>query len=224
MAITPADIESLTFTQVKHGYNPQEVDQALEDIVQAVHQMLEKIADLKSRLTEADAALEEAHAQVNDLQQQLENAPEPKADQDSEAVLATERQISQALIAAQQSAEQTIEDAKAKAGEIRSEADQKAREVIRQAIDEKQIELDEIDRLKSSLEKFKKEYKALLQGFLDDADKKINKVSYEPAPEPKKKKASHAKSEAPAQEADSDATIYAPPIAGMGDFDIDDLD
>ena len=38
---------------------------------------------------------------------------------------------------------------------IRNEADAKAREVIRQALTEKQAELEEIDRLKASREEFK---------------------------------------------------------------------
>ena len=46
----------------------------------------------------------------------------------------------------------------------------KAREVIRQALAEKQTELDEIDRLKQSREDFRAEYRKLLQHFLDDAD------------------------------------------------------
>ena len=51
-----------------------------------------------------------------------------------------------------------------------AQADQKAREVIRQALAEKQTELDEIDRLKQSREDFRAEYRKLLQHFLDDAD------------------------------------------------------
>ena len=53
---------------------------------------------------------------------------------------------------------------------IRNEADAKAREVIRQALAEKQNELDEIDRLKASREEFRGEYKKLLQHFMDDAE------------------------------------------------------
>lgn len=223
MAITPADIELLTFTQVKHGYNPQEVDQALEDIVQAVHQMLEKIADLKSRLTESDSALEEARSQVGELESQLAEAPREEPKKDSDAVLATERQISQALIAAQQTAERIVDEAKEKAGEIRSDADQKAREVIRQAIDEKQIELDEIDRLKTSLDNFKKQYKQMLQEFMDEAGKKMDRVNFEQAPAAKEV-SSHAESASDASGADADATILATPVSGMSDFEMDDLD
>ena len=78
--------------------------------------------------------------------------------------------LSQVLIVAQQSADKLVEDARANAESIRNDADQKAREVIRQALAEKQNELDEIDRLKASREEFRTEYKKLLQHFMDDAE------------------------------------------------------
>ena len=82
---------------------------------------------------------------------------------------AQERQISAALIAAQQTAETIVNDANENAERIRNEADAKAREVIRQALTEKQAELEEIDRLKASREEFKAEYLKLIQHFMDDA-------------------------------------------------------
>ena len=82
---------------------------------------------------------------------------------------AQERQISAALIAAQQTAEGIVNDANENADRIRNEADAKAREVIRQALTEKQAELEEIDRLKASREEFKAEYLKLIQHFMDDA-------------------------------------------------------
>ena len=83
---------------------------------------------------------------------------------------ASERQISQVLIVAQQSADKIVADARQSADDIRNEADQKAREVIRQALAEKQTELDEIERLKDSQDSFREAYKKMLQHFMDDAD------------------------------------------------------
>ena len=62
-----------------------------------------------------------------------------------------------------------VNDANENADRIRNEADAKAREVIRQALTEKQAELEEIDRLKASREEFKAEYLKLIQHFMDDA-------------------------------------------------------
>lgn len=63
-----------------------------------------------------------------------------------------------------------VADARDSADKIKNDADQKAREVIRQALAEKQNELDEIDRLKASREDFRTQYKQLLQHFMDDAE------------------------------------------------------
>lgn len=177
MAITPADIEQQTFSPSKHGYDPEEVDAFLEQISSEVDAMLQKIADLKGRLNTAEQQLSASQAQVASLEEQLNAAPErmevttvapTPAVQDDLA--ASESQISRVLIVAQQSADKLVADARDNAERIRNEADQKAREVIRQALAEKQNELDEIDRLKQSREDFRNEYKKLLQHFMDDAD------------------------------------------------------
>lgn len=178
MAITPQEIEQLTFSPSKNGYDTEEVDQFLDRLSEELDAMLQKIVDLKSRLNTAESSLAASQAQVVELQHQLENtnaaasnvAPAPQTTPVSDALAASESQISKVLIVAQQSADKLVSDARENAESIRNEADQKAREVIRQALAEKQQELDEIDRLKQSREEFRGEYKKLLQHFMDDAD------------------------------------------------------
>ena len=177
MAITPADIEQQTFSPSKHGYDTEEVDAFLEQISSEVDAMLQKIADLKGRLNNTEQQLAAANAQIASLEENagatqlaapapvVAPAPAPAVD-----LSVSERQISQVLIVAQQSADKLVAEARDNAERIRNEADQKAREVIRQALAEKQNELDEIDRLKQSRENFRGEYKKLLQHFMDDAE------------------------------------------------------
>lgn len=179
MAITPADIEQQTFSPSKHGYDTEEVDAFLEQISSEVDAMLQKIADLKGRLNNTEQQLAAANDQIASLEENAgatqlaapapvvapTPAPAPAVD-----LSVSERQISQVLIVAQQSADKLVAEARDNAERIRNEADQKAREVIRQALAEKQNELDEIDRLKQSREDFRGEYKKLLQHFMDDAE------------------------------------------------------
>lgn len=162
MAITPADIQAQTFSEAKRGYDPAEVDVFLEKISSEVDAMLNKIVDLKNRLTASEQQLAEAQAQL--AQAQAAPAPAPAPD-----YTASERQISAALIAAQQTSDAIVAEAQENAERIRNEADAKAREVIRQALAEKQSEIEEIDRLKASREDFKNEYLRLIQHFMDEA-------------------------------------------------------
>lgn len=230
MAITPADIEQMTFSQAKKhedGYNTEEVDAFLDQLASEVDAMLQKIADLKGRLNSSEQQLAAAQAQVAQLKEQSSAAPAP-APSPAQTVAdfsASERQISQVLIVAQQSADKLISDARTNAENIRNEADQKAREVIRQALAEKQNELDEIDRLKQSREDFRAEYKKLLQHFIDDADSvfpqqristpngsgRTTRVSSAPAPvqqpstpEPESEQVSYSPSAAPSDFSDLD--------------------
>ena len=209
MAITPADIEQLTFSAQKQGYNTDEVDAFLEQLTDEVDAMLSKIADLKGRLNTSEQQLAEAREQVAYLQN---NAPAAQ----SSSYSASERQISQALIVAQQSADRIVAEARDSADKIRNDADQKAREVIRQALAEKQAELDEIDRLKASREEFRAEYKALLQHFMDDADAAFPVQSFASA--------SPAPSYRTTPKVDADATVYAPAPVDSFAAGIDDLD
>ena len=174
MAITPADIEQKTFSEAKkHGYDTEEVDEFLDQLSAEVDAMLKKIKDLKDRLTASEQQVAASQAQIAQLKEQAAATPAPVVQAPApvqSSVSASESQISRVLIIAQQSADQLVEDARNNAENIRNEADRKAREVIRQALAEKQNELDEIDRLKQSREDFRSEYKKLLQHFMDDAD------------------------------------------------------
>ncbi|WP_302011738.1 DivIVA domain-containing protein [Collinsella tanakaei] len=166
MAITPADIQAQTFSEAKRGYDPAEVDVFLEKISSEVDAMLNKIVDLKNRLTASEQQLAEAQAQLAQAQAAPAPAPAPVHAPD---YTASERQISAALIAAQQTSDAIVAEAQENAERIRNEADAKAREVIRQALAEKQSEIEEIDRLKASREDFKNEYLKLIQHFMDEA-------------------------------------------------------
>ena len=116
MAITPADIEKKTFSTALRGYDLDEVDDFLDEMVVAVRELEEELARAKERVA------------------QLENDPEAMA-----AVSAAppppgpdESAVGRALITAQAAADKLLEDARGEAdkivGEARSEADNFAQE------------------------------------------------------------------------------------------------
>ncbi|AEB06890.1 DivIVA domain protein [Coriobacterium glomerans PW2] len=215
MAITPADIQAQTFPEAKRGYDPAAVDVFLEQLANEVDAMLSKIVDLKGRLTTTEQQLSEARSQVTQSSQSPVSVPVEQS--------ATERQISAALIAAQRSADMIVGEAQENAERIRAEADTKAREVIRQALTEKQNELEEIDRLKTSREEFRGEYIKLVQHFMDEAQNTF------PADlltvSPVGSGSSHV-SQMPAalESSTSAAPTAADPFAPLDNFGADDLD
>lgn len=225
MAITPAEIDNLCFSPSKKGYDTDEVDAFLERCSSEVDAMLQKIADLKGRLTASEQQLAAAQAQIAQLQsQQPAEAAAPVTA--PTGLTASESQISKVLIVAQQSADKIVGEARDNAEKIRNDADQKAREVIRQALAEKQSELDEMDRLKESREQFRDQYKALLQHFMDDADNAFSGQLSTSLPTGSAAAAQAAVSAPAAAPAfDADATQLAQPSQlPMSGVDVDDLD
>lgn len=225
MAITPAEIDNLCFSPSKKGYDTDEVDAFLERCSSEVDAMLQKIADLKGRLTASEQQLAAAQAQIAQLQsQQPAEAAAPVTA--PTGLTASETQISKVLIVAQQSADKIVSEARDNAEKIRNDADQKAREVIRQALAEKQSELDEMDRLKESREQFRDQYKALLQHFMDDADNAFSgqlSTSLPTGSAAAAQAAVSAPAAAPAFDADA-AQLAQPSQLPMSGVDVDDLD
>ena len=194
MPITPAEIQQKTFSEAKRrGYEPSEVDEFLEQISRDIDAMLRKIADLKNRLTAAEAKNGELQGEIEKVRAEADKAvadaraaapaaPAAPANNGKPNIYsATEEQLSAALIVAQQTADRIVAEAKANAERIRLDADNQARKVIRQALDEKQTELDEIERLKVSRENFRTEYLALIQKFSDAASANFPLITSAPS-------------------------------------------
>ena len=225
MPITPEEIQKQMFSEARRGYDPGEVDAFLERLATEVDAMLQKIYDLKNRLTSTAAQLADAQSQLasaSELAPVQQPAVVPAAQ--PAGISASERQISAALIAAQQTADAIVAEAQQNAEHICSEADAKAREVIRQALQEKQTELKEIDRLKASREDFKAEYLKLLQHFMDDAQN-----SFPPelmtSSTPVGSASSAAATPMPAVSApEPEPVAVADPFAPLDNFGVDDLD
>jgi len=116
MAITPADIEKKTFSTALRGYDLDEVDDFLDEMVVAVRELEEELARAKERVAQLENDPEAMAA--------LAAAPPPPGPDESA--------VGRALIAAQEAADKMLADARTEAdkivGDARSEADTFAQE------------------------------------------------------------------------------------------------
>ena len=128
MAITPADIEKKTFSTALRGYDLDEVDDFLDEMVVAVRELEAELVQAKERV----AQLEQDPDAVAALAA-VSAAPSTPAPDESA--------VGRALIAAQAAADRMLDDARSEAdkivGDARSEADTFARDR-----DQKKAEVD----------------------------------------------------------------------------------
>ncbi|HET7846897.1 MAG TPA: DivIVA domain-containing protein, partial [Acidimicrobiia bacterium] len=112
MPITPSDIEHKTFSTALRGYDLDEVDDFLDEIVVALR-------DLHGELTAA-------RAKIAELEQSKGSSPAPAAGGDEAAV-------GRVLILAQQAADKTVEEAKAEADQLLEQARAEAERTLSEA-------------------------------------------------------------------------------------------
>jgi cell division initiation protein len=112
MPITPSDIEHKTFSTALRGYDLDEVDDFLDEIVVALR-------DLHGELTAA-------RAKVAELEQNKGSGPAPAAGGDEAAV-------GRVLILAQQAADKTVEEARAEADQLLEQARAEAERTLSEA-------------------------------------------------------------------------------------------
>ena len=99
MNLTPIDVEQKAFTQALRGYQMDEVDDFLDEVV--------------GTLRNYEQRLREAHDKIKVLESESPLATTSRGD---------ESEISRAILTAQRSADRLLEEARTEAEEIRSEA------------------------------------------------------------------------------------------------------
>lgn len=193
MAITSADIQNVSFSIDRKGYDVDEVDVFLEHVADEVDALNQKITDLQNKLTEAaeaaaaapaapvvvdapvfeddeaaqaadPAIVAELKAQVADLEAKLEE----KAANDSA--------ISQALIVAQRSADEVLSNARTEASNIIKDADEEADRIIGKAEADRLRIAESIRALETDRSDIRAEYRDMLANFMADAQKKLAEI------------------------------------------------
>lgn len=147
MAVTIKMIQEKQFTIKARGYDTDEVDDLLEDIMDEMEAREREIKDLRARLAQANAAADRPAPQ-----------PAPQAvkdDSESARVL---------LANAQRVYDQTVADAQNRAAEILAKAQEDADTVAANVRKETQDLNDQLDTLRSAAA----DYRARFQRLVDD--------------------------------------------------------
>ena len=148
MAINIQMIEEKEFQTVARGYDPEEVDEFLDEIVDEMEAMLDEIDDLRAAQEDAEAAPPAAELPVP--------APAPRIEIQEES-------IRNMLLNAQRVSDDTIADAKKRAQEILLKANQQAEAIVSDARTEQQQLVEEMDTLRAAARDYRERFKRLIE-------------------------------------------------------------
>ena len=195
MAITAADIQNVSFSIDRKGYDVDEVDVFLERVADEIDAMNKEIAELRAAASAVVAAPAAAEPVV-----EPEVAPEPEPESEPIAVapagqpsvdvsalkarigqLETElaekkadgAAIAQALIVAQRAADDILAKARTDASNIIKDADDEADRIVGKAESDRQRTIEAIRQLEADRNDVRGEYRAMLANFVADAQKKL---------------------------------------------------
>ena len=147
MALTPMDIHNKEFTRSFRGYDEDEVDQFLDEIVEEFERLYKENIDLKDRLSM--------------LVDQINNYK------------TMENTLKETLVTAQKTADELTESAQKKSELIIKEAEGRAREIIDNA-HTKVLEIKkEFDEYRKQMQVFRSRFKYLLETQLEILQQEI---------------------------------------------------
>lgn len=164
MPITPNDIRRAEFAMAANGYEATEVDDFLDGVATEIDHMMKRLVELKMRCSQYEERAQAAANENAALKRKLKGYESSTLNGQL-----SETQLSEVFVIAKQTADTMIAEAETKAEGIVAEAEIKARDTIRQALTDKQKELDEINRLQQSRVKFCNDYQSLLRHYLEDS-------------------------------------------------------
>lgn len=147
MKLTPLDIHHKEFSHSLRGYNEEQVDRFLDEVADEFERLFKENIGLSEKLEAAQATVKEFESQRDT--------------------------INNTLLAAQRSADDMSAKARTEADAVVRDAEVKAKEIIHNALSKKQQVAGELVRIKQAEEKFRAEYRALLEQNL----RSVNEVS-----------------------------------------------
>ncbi|WP_336633087.1 MULTISPECIES: DivIVA domain-containing protein [unclassified Microbacterium] len=183
MALTPEDVVTKQFQHVrfKEGFDPDEVDDFLDEIVVEWRKTIAENEELKARVAElesgaaaapaAEAPVEEPVAEPEPeavVEEVVEEAPAPAAVAPAAAsagiIELAQRLHDEHVAEGQAQRDKLISDAEAKAASILADAEAKGRDEIAR-LDAERATLE--TRI-SELRQFERDYRSQLRGFIEE--------------------------------------------------------
>lgn len=190
MALTAEDIQTVSFSIERKGYDVDEVDVFLERVADEVDAMHQTILDLQEQLADAlengtvatvtetvevesysDDEVAARLASVSDLEMEIEDLQAQLAEKN-----ANDSAISQALIVAQRSADDIVNNARAEASSIVKDADEEADRIISKAESDRMKIAESIRALESDRSDVRAQYREMLANFMADAQRKLAEI------------------------------------------------
>lgn len=149
MAVTIQMIGEKDFKIKAHGYDPDEVDEFLDEIADQFEEMEGEISELNTRLAAASSQA---------------SAPQKPAVVSANASNFQEESVKNLLVNAQRVCDETIANARARAEELVRDAKQQAETIVTNARAEVQQLSDEMEAMRAAAA----DYRARFQRLVDD--------------------------------------------------------
>lgn len=155
MALTPIDIQQKTFGTALRGYDLDEVDDFLDEVVTTFRDYDSQLAEASHRI----AALEAEVAEKGDVEGSI-----------ARVFLAAQRSADTILAEAQTESERILEEARLDAERVVAEAESRATTLSATRSAEADRVQGEIDALRASLSELRSSVRAVIERVSDDAD------------------------------------------------------
>ncbi|MGI6878428.1 DivIVA domain-containing protein [Microbacterium sp. gxy059] len=184
MSLTPEDVVTKQFQHVrfKEGFDPDEVDDFLDEIVVEWRKTIEENEQLKARVAElesgapaaAPAATPEPAPAPEPVVEEPAAPAEPEPTADTSSVTSTASSAASIIARAERLHDEHVAEGEAKAKQLVDEAELKASSIV-SAAEAKQREISQkLDSERKSLEgritelrQFERDYRAQLRGYFE---------------------------------------------------------
>lgn len=184
MALTPDDVVEKVFPTVrfKDGYDPDEIDDYLDEVVIEWRKALEENASLKERIAELEAAA--GVAPVSAVPAAAVPAEQPAPAEPASSAASDVEQVARIITTAQRVHDEIISEGEAKRDELISDAETKAAQILTEVEARKRDEVQRLTTERDSLQgkidelrEFESSYRSHLRTYFEG---QLNQLNSEP--------------------------------------------